>query len=296
MQHRIPLDSLPRGGREMARAIETCVHCGFCLPSCPTYRVLGEEMDSPRGRIVLMKQVLEGELAAQDVMPYVDRCLGCLGCETSCPSGVHYRDLLVPFRAKAERESRPAVARWRARALLALLESPALFRIAVRSWPSRTTRRAARAGGAATDAASAAGVAGTGASASVVSTGDRSAASPRRSPARVCPAGAGTGHQSRHHAGPGGEWDRSRHSAGPGLLRCAGRACRSYRSRARASGAAAAGLPAGRRRHRDQYRRLRIGDEGLRDAVRWHTARKRGAAIRARACATSPSSSPRSAS
>ena len=133
MQHRIPLDSLPRGGREMARAIETCVHCGFCLPSCPTYRVLGEEMDSPRGRIVLMKQVLEGELAAQDVMPYVDRCLGCLGCETSCPSGVHYRDLLVPFRAKAERESRPAVARWRARALLALLESPALVRIAVRA-------------------------------------------------------------------------------------------------------------------------------------------------------------------
>jgi len=133
MQHRIPLDSLPRGGREMARAIETCVHCGFCLPSCPTYRVLGEEMDSPRGRIVLMKQVLEGELPAQDVMPYVDRCLGCLGCETSCPSGVHYRDLLVPFRAKAERESRPAVARWRARALLALLESPALFRIAVRA-------------------------------------------------------------------------------------------------------------------------------------------------------------------
>ena len=70
MQHRIPLDSLPPGGRAMARAVETCVHCGFCLPSCPTYRVLGEEMDSPRGRIVLMKQVLEGELAAQDVMPY----------------------------------------------------------------------------------------------------------------------------------------------------------------------------------------------------------------------------------
>jgi len=133
MQHRIPLDSLPQGGREMARAIETCVHCGFCLPSCPTYRVLGEEMDSPRGRIVLMKQVLEGELSAQDVLPYVDRCLGCLGCETSCPSGVRYRDLLVPFRANAETAARPAAARWRARALLTLLESPALFRIAVRA-------------------------------------------------------------------------------------------------------------------------------------------------------------------
>ncbi len=133
MQHRIPLDSLAPGGREMARAIETCVHCGFCLPSCPTYRVLGEEMDSPRGRIVLMKQVLEGDLSAQEVMPYVDRCLGCLECETSCPSGVRYRDLLVPFRAKAEREARPAAKRWRARALLTLLESPALFRIAVRA-------------------------------------------------------------------------------------------------------------------------------------------------------------------
>jgi len=133
MQHRIPLDSLPQGGREMTRAIETCVHCGFCLPSCPTYRVLGEEMDSPRGRIVLMKQALEGELSAQDVLPYVDRCLGCLGCETSCPSGVRYRDLLVPFRANAESAARPAAARWRARALLTLLESPALFRIAVRA-------------------------------------------------------------------------------------------------------------------------------------------------------------------
>ena len=85
----------------MARAVETCVHCGFCLPSCPTYRVLGEEMDSPRGRIVLMKQVLEGDLRANDVLPYIDRCLGCLGCETSCPSGVRYRDLLIPFAPAA---------------------------------------------------------------------------------------------------------------------------------------------------------------------------------------------------
>jgi glycolate oxidase iron-sulfur subunit len=131
MLHRIPLESLPPDGRAMARAVETCVHCGFCLPSCPTYRVLGEEMDSPRGRIVLMKQALEGELAVEDVLPYVDRCLGCLGCETSCPSGVHYRDLLIPFRAKAESEGRPALPRFRARALLQLLESPRLFRLAV---------------------------------------------------------------------------------------------------------------------------------------------------------------------
>ena len=63
MQHRIPVETLGPSGPHMARAVETCVHCGFCLPACPTYRVLGEEMDSPRGRIVLMKQALEGELS-----------------------------------------------------------------------------------------------------------------------------------------------------------------------------------------------------------------------------------------
>jgi glycolate oxidase iron-sulfur subunit len=139
MQHRIPVESLPSGGRAMARAVETCVHCGFCLPACPTYRVLGEEMDSPRGRIVLMKQALEGELSTRDVLPYVDRCLGCLGCETSCPSGVHYRDLLIPFRAKAESEARAETTKWRARALLCLVESPRLFRLAVQT--GRLARR-----------------------------------------------------------------------------------------------------------------------------------------------------------
>jgi glycolate oxidase iron-sulfur subunit len=131
MQHRIPVESLPPDGAAMARAVETCVHCGFCLPSCPTYRVLGEEMDSPRGRIVLMKQVLEGGLPARDVLPYIDRCLGCLGCETSCPSGVRYRDLLIPFRAKAEGEGRSPAMTWRVRALLRVMESPRLFRAAV---------------------------------------------------------------------------------------------------------------------------------------------------------------------
>ena len=86
---------------EMAGAIEACVHCGFCLPVCPTYLVLGEEMDSPRGRIYLMKSVLEGDLAVQDAMPFIDRCLGCLACVTACPSGVRYGDLVTPFRAYA---------------------------------------------------------------------------------------------------------------------------------------------------------------------------------------------------
>jgi glycolate oxidase iron-sulfur subunit len=83
----------------MTHAVETCVHCGFCLAACPTYRELGQEMDSPRGRIVLMKEVLEGTLPLTAVQPHVDRCLGCLACEPACPSGVPYRDLISPFRA-----------------------------------------------------------------------------------------------------------------------------------------------------------------------------------------------------
>ena len=88
----------------MAEAVASCVHCGFCLPACPTYLALGEEMDSPRGRIVLMKGALEGELAQEEVLPHLDRCLGCLACVTACPSGVEYGDLLTPFREMAEKQ------------------------------------------------------------------------------------------------------------------------------------------------------------------------------------------------
>src|SRR5215207_9820711 len=89
-------------GDPMAHAVQTCVHCGFCLAACPTYQELGQEMDTPRGRIVLMKQVLEGTLPWEAAQPHVDRCLGCLACEPACPSGVEYRDLLSPFRAIAQ--------------------------------------------------------------------------------------------------------------------------------------------------------------------------------------------------
>ena len=86
----------------MAHAVETCVHCGFCLSACPTYKVLEEEMDSPRGRIFLMKENLEGTLDLENMLPFVDRCLGCMACVTACPSGVEYGELLAPFRARAE--------------------------------------------------------------------------------------------------------------------------------------------------------------------------------------------------
>jgi len=102
LRHSIPVEKLGPQAHAMAHAVEACVHCGFCLPACPTYLTLGEEMDSPRGRILLMKGVLEGELKLADALPYVDRCLGCLGCVTACPSGVEYGELLAPFRAQAE--------------------------------------------------------------------------------------------------------------------------------------------------------------------------------------------------
>ena len=80
-----------------------CVHCGLCLNNCPTYRVLGTEMDSPRGRIHQMAQVAEGKLAiGEDYIKHIDRCLGCLACETACPSGVQYGHLIERARAQIE--------------------------------------------------------------------------------------------------------------------------------------------------------------------------------------------------
>lgn len=113
MKHAIPVDKIGPLAEEMANAVTKCVHCGFCLPACPTYTLLGEEMDSPRGRIVLMKSVLEGNIELSDALPYIDRCLGCLGCVTACPSGVPYDELVMPFRSYAEeRRSRPLVERF----------------------------------------------------------------------------------------------------------------------------------------------------------------------------------------
>ncbi len=132
MQHRIPIESLGAQGEAMAAAVEACVHCGFCLPACPTYLTLGEEMDSPRGRIVLMKGVLEGELALEEVLPHVDRCLGCVACETACPSGVRYGELLTPFREMAEERRERTWGDRLARLMVeATLPYPGRFRLAI---------------------------------------------------------------------------------------------------------------------------------------------------------------------
>jgi glycolate oxidase iron-sulfur subunit len=87
-----------------AERIADCVHCGFCLPTCPTYALWGEEMDSPRGRIYLMKMGLEGEAPLDETfVGYFDACLGCMACVTACPSGVRYDELIEATRAQIER-------------------------------------------------------------------------------------------------------------------------------------------------------------------------------------------------
>ncbi len=132
MQHLIPIDQIgmPQA-EEMAHAISTCVHCGFCLPACPTYQLLGEEMDSPRGRIILMRDVLEGKMPLNTATPYIDRCLGCLGCVTACPSGVPYGELITSFRAYAEdKRERPLMDKVARTLVRETLPHPTRFRAA----------------------------------------------------------------------------------------------------------------------------------------------------------------------
>jgi glycolate oxidase iron-sulfur subunit len=132
MFHSIPTEKFGALGPPMAKAVNACVHCGFCLAACPTYRELGQEMDTPRGRIVLMKEVLEGKLEWEAAQPHVDRCLGCLACEPACPSGVPYRDLISPFRALAQTKFKRSPAA-RLRHLLAsqTIPYPWRFRLAM---------------------------------------------------------------------------------------------------------------------------------------------------------------------
>ncbi|HEX2017497.1 MAG TPA: 4Fe-4S dicluster domain-containing protein, partial [Aurantimonas sp.] len=110
--------------------IRKCVHCGFCTATCPTYVTLGNELDSPRGRIYLIKEMLENDRPADEkTVKHIDRCLSCLACMTTCPSGVNYMHLVDHARVHIERTyRRPLVDRMIRRVLAMTLPYPARFR------------------------------------------------------------------------------------------------------------------------------------------------------------------------
>lgn len=120
--------------RESEKILRACVHCGFCTATCPTYLLLGDELDSPRGRIYLVKDMLEGEKApSPQVVTHIDRCLSCLSCMTTCPSGVHYMHLVDHARAYiAEKHRRPWADRALRAALAGILPYRGRFRLALR--------------------------------------------------------------------------------------------------------------------------------------------------------------------
>lgn len=120
----------------IARANEilrACVHCGFCTATCPSYQVLGDELDSPRGRIYLIKEMLEtGRDADEKTVKHIDRCLSCLACMTTCPSGVHYMHLIDQARAHVERTyRRPLMDRLLRWTLAKVVPYPGRFRLAM---------------------------------------------------------------------------------------------------------------------------------------------------------------------
>ncbi len=118
---------------EADKILRACVHCGFCTATCPTYLLLGDEDDSPRGRIYLIKDMLEkSEPARREVVKHIDRCLSCLSCMTTCPSGVHYMHLVDHARAHVEKTyRRPYFDRLLRTMLLKVLPDPKLFRLAL---------------------------------------------------------------------------------------------------------------------------------------------------------------------
>jgi len=122
------------------KILRACVHCGFCTATCPTYVLLGDELDSPRGRIYLIKEMLENERpASREVVKHIDRCLSCLSCMTTCPSGVHYMHLVDQAREHIESTYKRPLADRAVRALLArVLTDQKLFRVAaVMGWLAR---------------------------------------------------------------------------------------------------------------------------------------------------------------
>ncbi|MCA1507004.1 glycolate oxidase subunit GlcF [Bradyrhizobium sp. NBAIM02] len=125
---------------EADKILRACVHCGFCTATCPTYVLLGDELDSPRGRIYLIKEMLEKDQApTADVVKHIDRCLSCLACMTTCPSGVNYMHLVDQARVQIERRyRRPLTERLLRQVLAFVLPDPQRFRVSM--WLARLAR------------------------------------------------------------------------------------------------------------------------------------------------------------
>ena len=145
MQTNFTPDQLQDPGLARANEIlRSCVHCGFCTATCPTYQVLGDELDSPRGRIYLIKEMLEtGRPADEKTVRHIDRCLSCLACMTTCPSGVHYMHLVDHARVHVEKTyRRPFMDRVLRAVLAQVIPHPGRFRAAL--WAARLGRPLAR--------------------------------------------------------------------------------------------------------------------------------------------------------
>jgi glycolate oxidase iron-sulfur subunit len=112
--------------------LQKCIHCGLCLQACPTFVEDGEEADSPRGRIYLMRAAVEGKISWQQAAPHIDQCLGCLGCQTACPSGVPYAKLIESARAQVERETRTPIRRLVRKAMIRSFTTPRTLKMMLR--------------------------------------------------------------------------------------------------------------------------------------------------------------------
>src|ERR1700745_2019794 len=120
------------GVAQSDRILRACTHCGFCTATCPTYLLLGDELDSPRGRIYLIKDMLASGTVTAHTVKHIDRCLSCLACMTTCPSGVHYMHLVDHARHWIEQTYKRPMSDRLLRGLLArVLPDPKLFRFAV---------------------------------------------------------------------------------------------------------------------------------------------------------------------
>eukprot|EP01037_Dinobryon_pediforme_P043643 gene43643-54818_t len=121
-------------GKEAEAILRACVHCGFCTATCPTYQLLGDELDGPRGRIYLIKQVLEGKPATAATQSHLDRCLTCRNCESTCPSGLQYGRLVDIGRKVVEDQvPRPLAQRLVRTTLKTLLPNKWLFNPAMKA-------------------------------------------------------------------------------------------------------------------------------------------------------------------